>query len=181
MTAASGQDHAIPLVRGEWSCWQDAQLRTAGFSVDGLALLSAPDCASAADELIAGRGGRDAYDQSFAEALGRNAAQIRHLASLPMLREAVMWQSRSALIALDRIVDAPEAAQRTARYRRRERMIARYWQRYCGKAETVGFFGPGCWVRIEPDEAGVTAKPGAGLIRSRKKNRCKKKIKGKEK
>ncbi|MGD0601979.1 MAG: lantibiotic dehydratase [Streptosporangiaceae bacterium] len=160
-------DHALLLTGTTWSVWRDALLRTAGFPAAGLTLLSAPGCARVADEFLRSECCEAEFDAIFTEAVACNSADIRDLASDPLLREAIAWQSLSALTALDQIVSAGPAPHRTAKHRARERMILRYWQRYCGKAETVGFFGPVCWVTVDPAESGVLARPGTHLIRSR--------------
>jgi hypothetical protein len=71
------------------------------------------------------------------------------------------------LPAVDGIRSAGPNPVRHRKHRERERTLARYWQRYCGKAETIGFFGPVCWVTIDPDAPALAAKPGAGLTRDR--------------
>lgn len=160
------QDHAVPLAEG-WSVWRDVLLRTAGFPVDGLAPLAAADCARIADDHLAGAASAAEFQAAFIEAARLNSAAIHRLAGDPLLREAITWQNRSALVAMDEILKAGAEPHRSARHRQRERMVARYWQRYCAKAETVGFFGPVCWAAIDPAEPGVTADPGGGLIRMR--------------
>jgi hypothetical protein len=49
---------------------------------------------------------------------------------------------------------------------RSEEIVASYWQRYCGKNDTIGFFGPLAWGRIEDDAPPLSARSG-GLVRSR--------------
>lgn len=160
-------DHAFSLAGEEWGIWRDALLRSAGFPAEGLTLFSSPGCARAADDYLRLDERRDEFDRAFADAIARNSAAIYQLAADPLFREAVIWQNMSALIALDRLHAAGPAPLRDAKHRARERMIARYWQRYCGKVDTVGFFGPICWVMLDPAEPSVTARPGAGLLRNR--------------
>jgi Lantibiotic dehydratase, N terminus len=167
LVVSNAADHALPLDGKEWSVWQEALLRSAGFPADGLTLLSAPECARVADNYLRSEDCREEFDRAFSEAVARNSAEIHHLASNALLREAIAWQSLSALTALDKILSAGPVPHRTARHRARERVILRYWQRYCGKAETVGFFGPVCWTTVDPDEPAVMVRPGARLVRSR--------------
>jgi hypothetical protein len=167
MYSSDTPDHAIPLDGKEWSVWREGLLRSAGFPADGLTLLSASECAQAADNYLCSEGCREEFDRAFSQAVARNSAQIYGIASCSLLREAIAWQSLSALKVLDQMLSAGPEPHRTARHRQRERVIVRYWQRYCGKAETVGFFGPVCWTRIDPAEPAVTARPGARLIRDR--------------
>ncbi|GAB3938202.1 hypothetical protein GCM10027614_17810 [Micromonospora vulcania] len=59
-------------------------------------------------------------------------------------------------------------APRNVRRRDRERALLKYWQRYCGKNETVGFFGPSCWVTIDPElPVAAEVRAGAALTRRR--------------
>ncbi|MFF4044860.1 lantibiotic dehydratase [Streptomyces sp. NPDC001816] len=41
---------------------------------------------------------------------------------------------------------------------------AGYWQRFCVKNDTIGFFGPVGWGRWDPAAPGVALDPGHGLI-----------------
>ncbi|MEU5566948.1 thioesterase domain-containing protein [Micromonospora musae] len=160
--------HRVPLGDTGWSVWRDAILRTTGFPADGLTMLSAPQAAAAADELLATGAGEDQFDKEFAEAVTAGARQITELAGDPLLREAVTWQNRNVLLALDGLHRAGPDAPRNVRRRDRERALLKYWQRYCGKNETVGFFGPSCWATLDPTLP-VTAevRPGPTLTRRR--------------
>ncbi|MFU8874622.1 thioesterase domain-containing protein [Micromonospora sp. SL4-19] len=160
--------HRVPLGGTGWSVWRDAILRTTGFPAAGLDLLSAPRAAAAADELLAGETGEDRYDKEFDEAVRAAAHRLSELAADPLLREAVTWQNRGALVALDGLVRGGGDAPRNVRRRDRERALLKYWQRYGGKNETVGFFGPSCWVTLDPDQPeAVRVRPGTGLTRRR--------------
>ncbi|MFG1918413.1 thioesterase domain-containing protein [Micromonospora sp. NPDC048898] len=166
---AAAAAHRVPLGDTGWSVWRDAILRSTGFPADGLTLLSAPHAAAAADELLTTGTGADAFDKEFAAALSTATRRITELAADPLLREAVTWQNRGMLPTLDGLVHGGPDAPRNTRRRERERAVIRYWQRYCGKNETVGFFGPSCWVTLDP-ELPVTAevRPGAALTRDRR-------------
>ncbi|MEE3922667.1 lantibiotic dehydratase [Micromonospora sp. BRA006-A] len=54
------------------------------------------------------------------------------------------------------------------RRRHREEVVAKYWQRYCLKNDTVGFFGPICWTELGGSGPIATVRPGAALTRTRK-------------
>ncbi|MFC4852123.1 lantibiotic dehydratase [Actinophytocola glycyrrhizae] len=159
-------EHRIPLGGTGWSVWRDALLRSAGFPADGLTALSAPAAAASADALL--RGEDNTFDTDFAAALADGAARVLAVAADPLMREAVTWQNTTALYALDGLVAAGADAPRNVRRRDRERAVVKYWQRYCGKNETVGFFGPSCWVTVD-DELAVAADvaAGPGLTRRR--------------
>ncbi|MBQ1063158.1 thioesterase domain-containing protein [Micromonospora sp. C41] len=164
----AGAAHRVPLGDTGWSVWRDAVLRTTGFPADGLELFSAPRAATAADELLATGAGADRFDKEFEEALRSGAQRFTALAADPLLREAVTWQNRGALVAFDGLVRGGAEAARNVRRRDRERALLKYWQRYCGKNETVGFFGPSCWVTVDPAQPEVArVNPGDGLTRRR--------------
>ncbi|MFI7673417.1 lantibiotic dehydratase [Actinophytocola sp. NPDC049390] len=155
-------EHRIPLGDTAWSVWRDALLRSAGFPADGLTALSAPAAAASADALLHNET-NTTFDADFDTALAAGAAQLRAIAADPHLREAVTWQNPNALHALDGLAAAGPDAARNVRYRDRERAVLKYWQRYCGKNETVGFFGPSCWVTVDDrltTAAHTTAGPG---------------------
>jgi surfactin synthase thioesterase subunit len=160
--------HRLPLGDTGWSVWRDAILRTTGFPADGLTELGAPQAAAAADELLASGVGAEQFDKEFAEAVTAAAGRLSELAGDPLLREAVTWQNRGVLVTLDGLVRGGAAAARNVRRRDRERSLLKYWQRYCGKNETVGFFGPSCWVTLDPDQARTAeVRPGPALTRRR--------------
>ncbi|WP_454557357.1 thioesterase domain-containing protein [Micromonospora yasonensis] len=160
--------HRVPLGGTGWSVWRDAILRGTGFPADGLTLFGAPRAAAAADELLATGTGEDRFDKEFDEAVRAAAHQLSELAGQPLLREAVTWQNTGALAALDGLVKGGGDAARNVRRRDRERALLKYWQRYAGKNETVGFFGPSCWVTVDPDQPEVAqVNCGTALTRRR--------------
>ncbi|GAB3183378.1 surfactin synthase thioesterase subunit [Micromonospora palomenae] len=160
--------HRVPLGDTGWSVWRDAILRGTGFPADGLALLAAPHAAAAADVLLATGADADRFDKEFDEAVRAAAHRLSELAGQPLLREAVTWQNRGALVALDGLVHGGGDAARNVRRRDRERALLKYWQRYAGKNETVGFFGPSCWVTMDPEQPEVVRiSQGPGLTRRR--------------
>lgn len=58
----------------------------------------------------------------------------------PRFREALAWQNREVLARISRL-ESKSPSER----RRRLDMVASYWQRYCAKNDTIGFFGPLAW------------------------------------
>ncbi|MGY0231870.1 lantibiotic dehydratase [Longispora urticae] len=154
--------HRFPLGADGWSVWRDAILRTAGFPASGLTVFSAPECAAAAD-----RDDAEEFARLFDEAIGAGTAHLATVAADPLLREAVTWQNPGMLGLLDKV--AHPTGNRNADRRYREEMLLRYWMRYCGKNETIGFFGPGCWVRVDPTAPdAVTVRVGENLTKLRK-------------
>ena len=134
--AQSIPKHLVPLA-GDWALWRDFALRSAGFPVSGLAALGGDD----------------------------EGAHLRAVARDPLFREAVTWQNRGALrSAVDRLAgtEVPSPGQT----RRAEEVVAGYWQRYCAKNDTIGFFGPLAWGRIEDGGPAVTLE-SRGLVATR--------------
>jgi hypothetical protein len=112
---ASAAPHLVALA-GEWALWRDIAVRTAGFPVSGLDAFGSPD----------------------------EQAGLRAVASDPLFRTAVTWQNRAAMHNAVAKVAAGAAAP-ASRRRQREEVVASYWQRYCAKNDTIGFFGPLAW------------------------------------
>ncbi|MEY9856967.1 hypothetical protein ABH935_002575 [Catenulispora sp. GAS73] len=167
--------HSVPLGDTGWSVWREVLLRTTGFPADGLDRFGATAAAKAADALLAGPGPdadadaalRAGLDRELAAAAAAESARIAEIVADPLFREALAWQNSSMQTCLDSLSSGRPMKRRILR--RRERAIARYWQRYCAKNETIGFFGPVCWGSIGADEAAVVrADPGPALVRDRK-------------
>jgi hypothetical protein len=122
---------------GDWALWRDFAVRSAGFPVSGLGIFGAGD----------------------------EGERLREVATDPLFREAVAWQNRQALVTqVDTI--ARGVPQSGSKRRRREAVVANYWQRYCAKNDMIGFFGPLAWGRIRDDGPAV-ATQSRGLIAQR--------------
>ena len=158
----------VPLPGTEWTVWRDALLRSAGFPAAGLDRFSAPDCAAVADAFLDRRAGQDEAEEAHACALAQARTVAEDIAADPLFREALVWQNPGVAA---RIASEPQSRQRPSRrgYRMkaRENTIARYWQRYCGKNDTIGFFGPVTWAILDPQAPGVRVRCGDGLLRAR--------------
>jgi hypothetical protein len=159
--------HLLPLGDTGWSVWRDVILRTAGFPAAGLDQFTAPEAAAAADALLAGESGPDLFDKVLAQAFAESSAVLGQIAADPLLREAITWQNLDMLPALDGLLRT-DPAVRNQRRRNREMVLLRYWQRYCGKAETIGFFGPVCWGVLDADDPRTRLTPGPALVRQRR-------------
>jgi hypothetical protein len=59
------------------------------------------------------------------------------------------------------------AWQRRNRSKAKDNLITRYWQRYCAKNDTIGFFGPTTWVSLDQEAPAVRAHHGDRLVRAR--------------
>jgi hypothetical protein len=107
---------------------------------------------------------REATDEVVRQERARIGGRIRDIARDPRFREALIWQNRSVVHnAIDGLLDAaPEADN--AKVRKRQRVIARYVQRYAVKNDSIGFFGPVGWGSVDPAAPGITATPGPTLV-----------------
>jgi len=127
---ALAEPHLVPLA-GEWALWRDIAVRTAGFPVAGLGIFGSPD----------------------------EQAGLRAVARDPLFRTAVTWQNRAVMRnAVAKI--AAGAPAPGSRQRQREEVVASYWQRYCAKNDTIGFFGPLAWGRAADDGPAIQASCG---------------------
>jgi hypothetical protein len=125
--------HLVPLV-GDWALWRDFAVRSAGFPVRGLDVFGSED----------------------------ESARLAEVAADPLFAEAVIWQNRSAYrTAVAKI--ARRAAEPGSKRRQRDGVVAGYWQRYCSKNDTVGFFGPLAWGTIREDGPAVAVR-SRGLV-----------------
>ncbi|MEU4329520.1 lantibiotic dehydratase [Nonomuraea dietziae] len=158
-------DHRMPLGDTGWWVWSEALLRSTGFPADGLTRLSAPGCAQAADALLSGELAAEDFDKILTEAGHELGDELAEIAADPLFREAITWQNRGALVALDALTPG---GRRDSRRRERERIAVKYWQRYSAKNETVGFFGPVTWVRCTQDGPALEVRPGERLLSDRR-------------
>ncbi|TVZ82300.1 lantibiotic dehydratase [Streptomyces sp. BK340] len=155
---------------GRWRLWEQFALRGPGFPADGVLRLAPPGLAEAADKFAAG----DALDGArwadfahlFAEGAVETAHILQNIARVPAFREAVAWQNPTVLRTgiAPFLRWTPTAEGRSSMPRQREELVAHYWQRFCVKNDTIGFFGPVGWGRWDPGAPGVTLDTGHGLI-----------------
>ena len=71
---------------------------------------------------------------------GGEKAWAVEIAADPRFAEAVVWQNRAGYH--NAVVKVTAGSGEGSKWRRREEVIANYWQRYCVKNDTIGFFGP---------------------------------------
>jgi hypothetical protein len=171
VTSGREDGHLVSLPGTEWTVWRDAVLRSAGFPAAGLDRFAAPACAAVADAFLQGRASRAELESANRAALADARRASGEIAADPLFREAVLWQNPAILGRLADTDDPAATGKRAMRQRNRrkarENTIARYWQRYCGKNDTIGFFGPVTWVTLDPDAPAVQVSCGAGLTRAR--------------
>ncbi|MGW4393661.1 lantibiotic dehydratase [Amycolatopsis nivea] len=165
MTATAGTDVLVPLGMTRWTLWRDAGLRAAGFPATSVLALCDEELANAADSAT-GPDGDAWYREAFEAGMARLSAAVRRVAADPAFREAVTWQNPALLrTCLDK---AAAGEPRTVRGRNHELAIASYLQRYCLKNDTIGFFGPVGWARLDPGaDTGLAAVPGPRLVSRR--------------
>ncbi|MEU4678467.1 thioesterase domain-containing protein [Micromonospora sp. NPDC023737] len=159
-------EHLVPLGDGGWAVWREAVLRAAGFPGADMLRLSAPDLAAVADAHLDGAATGEQLAAALSSTVAATSEVIYELAGDPRFREAVTWQNLNALVALDAVRRGGPDERSHDKRRAREQVIARYWQRYAAKNDTIGFFGPICWVGISAADT-TTVTPGPALTRER--------------
>jgi hypothetical protein len=116
-------------------------------------------------ELVAAR---SEFENEFASATGVVAQAIRTVAEDALFREAVAWQNRTLLRGgIDSLLRHHSNGSRDSKQRKNEEAVASYWQRYCVKNDTIGFFGPVAWARLVDDARTFEARPGETLLAAR--------------
>ncbi|MCH0569041.1 lantibiotic dehydratase [Streptomyces sp. MUM 136J] len=154
---------------GRWRLWEQFALRGPGFPADGVLRLAPRGLAQAADKFAAaddldGVRWTD-FARLFADAAVETARTLQDIARTPAFREAVAWQNRPVLTSgiAPFLRWTPSADSRSSMPRQREELVAHYWQRFCVKNDTIGFFGPVGWGSWDPAVRGLAVDPGRGL------------------
>jgi hypothetical protein len=108
---------------------------------------------------------RARYKEIFRTSRREIACRIREMCIDPLFRQAVLLQNRNALNHVIEFFAGENGGPKSGfKARQHEELIANYVQRYCLKNDTVGFFGPVGWARLDPDAQGLTCKPGPNLV-----------------
>ncbi len=162
-------DDLVPSL-GRWRLWEQFALRGPGFPADGVLRLAPAGLAEAADKFDAdapldGAGWED-FARLFADAAVETAHTLQDIARMPSFREAVAWQNRPVLSSgiAPFLRWTPGVDQRSSMPRQREELVAHYWQRFCVKNDTIGFFGPVGWGRWDAATSGAALSTGSGLV-----------------
>jgi len=161
--------HEVTLSGTTWRLWRDACVRSAGFPARRVLALRDDALADAADaygrSAGAGVAAPEAYELAYRAATARLPRIVADIAQDQLFREAVMWQNPGMVVnCLDRIT---AEAPRNAKGRTREMAVTTYLQRYCLKNDTIGFFGPVCWVSLIAGDEDLTVAPGGRLLAER--------------
>jgi Lantibiotic dehydratase, N terminus len=164
----TGRDDVIRSADAEWLWWKHVVLRGAGFPAAGVLRLGAADLAAKADRILTSQDHLEwsAFEREFATATAALAREIQDIAQMPSFREALVWQNpeivQSAIRPLLRW--RPDVNARNSNHRRHEEVVASYWQRYCVKNDTIGFFGPVGWGKWNPSATGTRVRVGSSLV-----------------
>jgi Lantibiotic dehydratase, N terminus len=162
----AGARHRVPLPGTTWSLWRDICVRSAGFPADMVLAICDEPLARSADLAGPDPAGRQAYDQAYADAVGRLSASIAGTNADPHFQEALTWQNPGLAQFLHDHNAGPGTARRS-KVRDREMVTANYLQRYCLKNDTIGFFGPVGWATADPGTPGLEVTPGEELLARR--------------
>ncbi|MEV4313127.1 lantibiotic dehydratase [Actinocrispum sp. NPDC049592] len=158
------------VLPGGWRLWDQFALRGPGFPAAGVLALAPGGLAEAADkfDVDSELSGADwtGFEEQFGEAAVATAEELQRIAAQPAFRAALAWQNRQILSSgiAPFLSWTPSVAGRTSMPRQREELVAHYWQRFCVKNDTIGFFGPVGWGSWDLESRGVTVDPGEGLI-----------------
>ncbi|OJH41002.1 lantibiotic dehydratase [Cystobacter ferrugineus] len=177
-------EHLAPLAPG-WSVWRQMGLRGAGFPAALANRVRQPESAQAADALLRRESElraqrlkasavstalapeRACLEERFAAESVRVGQALREVARMPDFREAIAWQNRQALTTSVDVLLRRDATERDSHTRQKEEFVSKYLLRYCLKNDTIGFFGPLGWGRIEPEARGLELQPGPALVSRR--------------
>jgi hypothetical protein len=107
------------------------------------------------------------FNSSFESAVEKISETIKEIVRLETFREAVTWQNRTALhTGMDPLIESGRR-RGLSRRRKREELVANYWQRYSTKNDTIGFFGPVGWASFNPQASPISIRSGNSLLAAR--------------
>ncbi|MFI9005966.1 lantibiotic dehydratase [Actinosynnema sp. NPDC053489] len=157
------------LPGGRWRLWDQFSVRGAGFPAQGVLRLAPHGLGLAADHFAAQKSPQGAewkaFEDAFEAEAAKSALEMRDIAAGEAFQSAVAWQNRAVLgRAVRPFLEWEPGDGRTSRTRQREELISHYWQRFCVKNDTIGFFGPVGWGRLDDGVDGVEVDPGEGLV-----------------
>jgi hypothetical protein len=157
---------------GRWRLWPQFALRGPGFPASGVLRLAPEGLADAAagfgpEELLSGPRWA-AFEERFAEAVAEGTRELQDVAAQPAFQAAVAWQNRAVLESnIEPLLDwDPRTDGGASKMRRRAEVVAQYWQRFCVKNDSIGFFGPVGWGAWDATVKGVLVEPGEGLVKA---------------
>jgi hypothetical protein len=169
MNDVSQLDDVAPPRIGRWRLWPQLSLRGAGFPAAGVLRLAPDELAQAAGKFAPGDALSGEQWDDFQELFSSTALSVsrtlQEIAALPFFQAAVAWQNKAVLTSgITPFLNwVPEKGKRPSMARQREELVAHYWQRFCVKNDTIGFFGPVGWGSWDLSASGVRLDPGTGL------------------
>ncbi|HZD95010.1 MAG TPA: lantibiotic dehydratase, partial [Candidatus Sulfotelmatobacter sp.] len=105
------------------------------------------------------------FEDHFTQCIEAQSSALQSFARDARFQEAVIWQNRHAFeTAIQPALRDLKQSGRNQRQRNHELLIARYAQRYCVKNDSIGFFGPVVWARVEAGDGIFDLRPGVALI-----------------
>lgn len=109
------------------------------------------------------------FQKHFAGASEDMGEALREIAELDKFQEAIIWQNRRAFhTGVESFLrHQSNGGNRNSKQRQYEQLISNYAQRYCAKNDTIGFFGPVGWARIDGDESSITTTIGPDFLAQR--------------
>jgi Lantibiotic dehydratase, N terminus len=154
----------------DWRWWRPVLVRGSGFPANGVLRLANERLAHKADSLVNSDRGSQAwraFREEFGEATVDLAVELQSIAARDDFLRAVTWQNHRLMDGAIRpfLRWDPATDKRHSKHRQREELIANYWQRYCVKNDTIGFFGPSGWGKLG-DGPRTRFAPGERMLRS---------------
>jgi hypothetical protein len=153
-----------------WGWWDQVILRSPGFPAKGVESLSAPDLAAHADRVATAPNddGWTEFERHFDRGTRDIARRLQAIAASPAFRRAVTWQNHRVLeTGIEPLLRwNADSDSRNSKHRQHEELVASYWQRYCLKNDSIAFFGPVGWGRLNPEARRTTVQHGDQLVSS---------------
>lgn len=160
-TAIDTLQQTLPWGTHERLVFGRALLRSTGFPAEGLALLDSDDVLSLIDSFLTGAIDRTRFEEEYAGCEESTARDLINLLEDDAVSRAIAWQNPTAWRSFGSLSSTSEINAST---RRKVRQLALYWQRYCSKAETIGYFGPFAWAEVDPKASAIEFTPSDHLI-----------------
>jgi hypothetical protein len=108
------------------------------------------------------------FETAFMAGLAHQSDVLRKCAADARFQEAVIWQNWRAFdTAIRPIAEQIQQSERNQRQRSREELIASYVQRYSVKNDSIGFFGPVAWGRVDENTHMMQVVAGPSLLKRR--------------
>ena len=151
-TATDTLQQTLPWGTHERLVFGRALLRSTGFPAEGLALLDSDDILPLLDSFLAGDIDRTHFEKEYTSREESGARALINVLKDDAVSRAIAWQNPTAWRSFESLSSTSGINAST---RRKVRQLALYWQRYCSKAETIGYFGPFAWAEVDPEASAV--------------------------